>query len=178
MTPPRRVASARSPAPEEGPPRRVGVAWRHRAAPALRRRVRVVCGGRGGPAFCTWRVVSPGGASADWIRVAGAEVAGRTGGLSKWRVRVEAVVDPRASHGRRGRERELDAALRAPTARGRRFPEEGRGLCEDTWAAVGRTRGDSGRRRVGLRLFPLRGPLLTGRRAGSHGAGTGAAPSS
>lgn len=89
MTPPRRVASARSPAPdEEGPPCLVGVALRHRAAPAVRRRVLVVRGepaglaGWGAQDFCAWRLVSPARGSADPTRVAGAEEAGRTPGLS------------------------------------------------------------------------------------------------
>lgn len=114
----------------------MGVALRHRAAPAVRRRVIVVrrepagLAGWGAQGFCAWRLVSPVRGSADPTRVAGAEEAGRTPGLSAGRVRLEAVADAGVSHWRRGRELALDAALRAPTARAAafrgRFPEEER----------------------------------------------------
>lgn len=105
----------------------MGVAWRHRAAPALGLRVLVVGCGRvgfarfGGQGFGAWPLVSPAGGSADRTRMARAEETSRTGGLGVGRVCVEAVVDARVSYGWRGGEWALDAFLRAPTAGGRGF---------------------------------------------------------
>lgn len=115
----------------------VGVAWRHRAAPALGLPVFVVGCGRvslgrfDGRGFGAWPLVSPSGGFADRTRMARAEEASRTGGLGAGRVCVEAVVDARVSHGRRGGEAArrrggewaLDAFLRAPTAGAPRLPE-------------------------------------------------------
>lgn len=128
MTPPRRVASARSPAPGgEGPPLPPG---RHRAAPALLHACQwLVVGGAGSGAAERWVLRVPssvaGGGLPACVGVVGAEGDGWTAGLGGSQVDVEAVVDVKAS--RRGGGA-LDSALRPPRSlpRGRRPGKTGK----------------------------------------------------